>query len=109
LVVVVVVSRLVAVPTGVSTVVFEVVVLLVVSAGFDVSTVTLVDDEGGGVVAGGVTTVVVAGGEGSLTTVVEVEAGRSHPARAAAATRATAGISCFIVGVSVGRGSGVPR
>jgi hypothetical protein len=104
-VVVVVVSRLVAVPIGVSTVVFDrVVVVLSVdggSLGLVVSTATVVEDVAGGVA--GWTTVVdeVAGGAGSLTTVVEVDAGRSQPKSAAAVNRAMAG-RIFFMRVSSG-------
>jgi hypothetical protein len=104
-VVVVVVSRLVAVPIGVSTVVFDrvVVVLSFEGGSFDlvVSTATVVEDEAGGVA--GCTTVVeeVAGGAGSFTTVVEVDAGRSQPKSAAAVSRAMAG-RIFFMRVSSG-------
>jgi hypothetical protein len=91
----VVVSVLLAVPAGVSTVVFEVDVVEDSVLGLVASTVTLVEDDGG--VGAGCTTVVeLAGAVGSFTTVVEdVEAGRSHAARPIANTAAR-GISLFI-------------
>ena len=93
--VVVVVSRFVAVPSGVSIfVILRVVVVVSGAAGF-ASTDTVVDEVAGG--GGGVTTVVDAGGAGSLTTVVDdVELGRSHPANAARATTVAAAMSGFM-------------
>ena len=94
---------LVAVPFGVSIVVFDVVVVVsdlgVLSVdGFDASTVTLVEGPEAVVVGGalGSLTIVVLDGDGSFTTVVDVEAGRSQPAKAAIVTTTTAGMSRFI-------------